>query len=166
MGDVPGSSLPDRSKQKTDVNDHRERGNALYKSGKLIQAIDAYKKACTASPEDARRLSNLSATYFEIGEYDNSIKPAEAAIKLLKSPDDPLRVRLQTRISKAHMHCCRWKEAEEASRKLGATDDDEFNSALKHAIRLERDIETKAPQGMFTYVSNVTQLVPRYMPSM
>ncbi|KAF2494790.1 hypothetical protein BU16DRAFT_540038 [Lophium mytilinum] len=166
MGDARSPSLPNRSKQVTDLTDHRERGNALYKGGKLIQAIDAYKRACSASPEDARPLSNLSASYFETGEYDNSIKSAEAALQLLKSPDDPLRARLWTRISKAHMHADRWKEAEKASRELAVTDDDGLKSALEHAIRVEKDIETRAPQGMFTYASNVTQILPRYMPSM
>jgi Flp pilus assembly protein TadD len=47
----------------------RNRGNDLYRKGLFSEAIKAYFEAKSLNPHDAAPLSNLSAVFFELGNY-------------------------------------------------------------------------------------------------
>jgi tetratricopeptide (TPR) repeat protein len=159
---------------------HRERGNGLYKGGKLLEgnhlqlhlrlkedyltlllaAIDAYRDACATAPEDPRPLSNLSATHFEVGDYRESIKTAQHALTLLHSQSDPLKSRLQTRLAKAYVLRRRYKEAAEV---LDSSEhqDRAMTEAVEHAnSTLEHVGDTS------NYRMKIIDSLPRYLPMM
>ncbi|OCL14552.1 hypothetical protein AOQ84DRAFT_308742 [Glonium stellatum] len=139
---------------------HRERGNGLYKSGKLLEAIDAYRDACAAAPEDPRPLSNLSATHFEVGDYRESIKTAQHALTLLHSRSDPLASRLQTRLAKAYILRRRYKEA------LEALDSSEpQDRAMTDAIE-RTNITLQEVGDVSNYRMKIINTLPRYLPMM
>ncbi|CAG8971364.1 hypothetical protein HYALB_00006913 [Hymenoscyphus albidus] len=80
----------------------REEGNALYKSGNVMQAVPKYRQAAKITPHDPAPLGNISAALVEIGKYENAIAFAERAIKLhkLKLADAESVVKEQEQIKK------------------------------------------------------------------
>ena len=71
----------------------KERGNALFKSGKILDALTTYNQALTKIVTDvsgpgvnykrAVLMSNTSNCLFEIGQYDESIMYANKCIEIL-----------------------------------------------------------------------------------
>ncbi|KAK8064632.1 tetratricopeptide [Apiospora phragmitis] len=81
----------------------RERGNAFYKSGDLIQAESAYNQAVRLALTDPRPLSNASAVKFEMGNYMGAAIFCEKVLKLLQSdPDSDLEQKARVRMGKAY----------------------------------------------------------------
>ncbi|POV94970.1 hypothetical protein PSHT_15912 [Puccinia striiformis] len=68
------------SEVKAQADNHKNEGNALYKSRDFAGAIAAYEKAFSLNP-DTIYLNNLAAVYLEQGEYDQCIKTCERAIE-------------------------------------------------------------------------------------
>lgn len=86
----------------TDSAAARQRGNELYRAGKLAQGLHsqsksrttqeleltmitaekAYEEALRLDPQDAAPLTNLSALKFELGQYDLSVQRIEQALSL------------------------------------------------------------------------------------
>ncbi|POV94353.1 hypothetical protein PSHT_16266 [Puccinia striiformis] len=68
------------SEVKAQADNHKNEGNALYKSRDFAGAIAAYEKAFSLNP-DTIYLNNLAAVYLEQGEYDQCIKTCERAMR-------------------------------------------------------------------------------------
>jgi tetratricopeptide (TPR) repeat protein len=83
----------------------RNRGNDLYRKGLFSEAIKAYFEAKSLNPHNAAPLSNLSAVFFELGNYATSKMFAGRALGLLQSDDDssPKKQRLRSRIARTHV---------------------------------------------------------------
>ncbi|KAF2099743.1 hypothetical protein NA57DRAFT_75247 [Rhizodiscina lignyota] len=99
----------------------RERGNALYKDGKIVEgkyrphiqsrtvadtqlaALNAYMKACTIDPQDAAAAGNLSAANFEMGLYDCTIKDIHRALELSTTGEGPRINRLNARLARTYL---------------------------------------------------------------
>ena len=100
----------------------RKKGNDLYKAGKLKEgtlirktlslrlgglrrypAIASYQIAAALDPDNAAPHSNLSAAYFELGEYSLAASACDAAAKRLIDEEDnaQLKQRLASRKMKA-----------------------------------------------------------------
>ncbi|KAK8016833.1 hypothetical protein PG993_015022 [Apiospora rasikravindrae] len=93
----------------------RERGNAFYKSGDLIQAEAAYNQAIRLAPTDPRPLSNASAVKFEMGNYMGAAIFCEKVLKLLQSnPDPDLEQKVRVRMGKSYMLARRPTQAAKA----------------------------------------------------
>ncbi|KAK8122631.1 hypothetical protein PG984_011301 [Apiospora sp. TS-2023a] len=93
----------------------RERGNAFYKSGDLIQAESAYNQAIRLAPTDPRPLSNVSAVKFEMGNYMGAAIFCEKVLKLLQNDPDPdLEQKVRLRMGKAYMLARRPAQAAKA----------------------------------------------------
>ncbi|KAK8115740.1 hypothetical protein PG984_012242 [Apiospora sp. TS-2023a] len=84
----------------------RQRGNALYKKGKLTDAIKAYTEAWELHKSNYLPLSNLSAAYFETGQYRESVEFANNALQILaETPDsEPPKQKLLVRMTKSLLY--------------------------------------------------------------
>jgi len=85
------------------AEDVRKRGNELYKAGKLPDAVACYKRAAELAPSDAVPLSNLSAAYFELGQYTACRDTCQTALKLLNNGNDVSAQKLHLRSLKASL---------------------------------------------------------------
>jgi hypothetical protein len=56
------------------------------------------------SPENALPQSNLSAAYYETGQYEKCVAAAGAALKLLGDGRTPLHEKLRSRLCFAYLH--------------------------------------------------------------
>lgn len=71
---------PEEAKAKKEADDLKAQGNAAYKQRKFDEAIPLYEKAWETYPKDIAYLTNLSAVYFEMGDYDKAIEVAQKAV--------------------------------------------------------------------------------------
>lgn len=78
----------------------RAQGNDLYKSDKIDQAIPLYLQAAELAPQDAAPLLNLSAAYYETGDYVSCLRASDQALDLLV--DQAKRQKILLRKAKAH----------------------------------------------------------------
>lgn len=76
----PKPSSPPVSSEKSAADEEKNKGNAAYKSRKFDEAILHYSKAWEIY-KDITYLNNLSAAYFEKGDYENSIAEATKAVE-------------------------------------------------------------------------------------
>ena len=63
----------------------KQKGNELYKQQKYHDAIEQYNKALEVSKDDPIILSNRSATYWKLGDYENSLSDAQHCIEVKPS---------------------------------------------------------------------------------
>jgi stress-induced-phosphoprotein 1 len=68
------------SSEKAAADGEKNKGNAAYKSRSFDQAIAHYQKAWDLY-KDITYLNNLSAAYFEKGDYEKSIAEATRAVE-------------------------------------------------------------------------------------
>ncbi|WVR07290.1 hypothetical protein IAU60_004331 [Kwoniella sp. DSM 27419] len=66
---------------KKEAEELKAKGNATYKARKFDEAIELYSKAWEVYPKDVTFLTNLSAVYFEKGEYEKCIETCEKAVE-------------------------------------------------------------------------------------
>ena len=83
-----------------EMSDARNRGNAAYKAGKLLEAINLYGIAHEEDPTDSRPLANRSACWFERGAYDEAAMDSDRALSLVAEGE---RAKLLCRAGKAHL---------------------------------------------------------------
>lgn len=83
----------------------KDRGNALYKDKKFIEAIEAYDEAISIDETNILYLSNKAAVYIEMGDCVKAIALCEEALELGKihrvSYEDKAKV--YQRIASAHV---------------------------------------------------------------
>lgn len=63
-------------------NQHREKGNELFKLGKFPDAIAEFEEALKRNPKDAKSHANKSSCYIKLMEFGLAMKEAEASIAL------------------------------------------------------------------------------------
>jgi tetratricopeptide (TPR) repeat protein len=135
------SQLCIRMTSNTQCDKLRGEGNLLYKMGRLDEgilpysvfamlassntflAIKKYQEAAKhGDPQESAPLRNLSAAYYEIGNYRKCITAAEQALKLIEKvaeEDIPLqKEKLQKRIKKAKDHFQRPPIEEKTHRRI------------------------------------------------
>jgi stress-induced-phosphoprotein 1 len=79
----PGAAQPPPahiSSEKAAADEEKNKGNAAYKARSFDEAIAHYQKAWDLY-KDITYLNNLSAAYFEKGDYDKSIAEATRAVE-------------------------------------------------------------------------------------
>lgn len=109
------------------------------------------------SPENALPQSNLSAAYYETGQYEKCVEAASAALKLLGDGRTPLHGKLRSRLCLAYLHL---QQSEMAAKVAKAVDKqaaeygnlikctEQTNSiyrAFRSAVGLRRDILKELP---------------------
>ncbi|CZT15456.1 uncharacterized protein RCC_12327 [Ramularia collo-cygni] len=80
----------------------RAKGNEAYLAGRVPDAISLYEKAAEAAPDDPAPLSNLSAAFFELGDYNASVKASDHAMAF--SEDESKRQKLYLRKAKSLLY--------------------------------------------------------------
>lgn len=70
-----------RQKKKRSL-EAKERGNALYKEKKLVEALAAYDEAIAIDESNVMFLNNKAAVYIEMGDIDQAISTCEKALEM------------------------------------------------------------------------------------
>ena len=70
----------EEAKAKADALAAKEKGSEYYKQRRFDEAASEFSKAWDLWPKDITFLTNLSAVYFEQGEYDKCIDTCEKAV--------------------------------------------------------------------------------------
>lgn len=96
----------------------RKAGNELYKQNKLDQAVVQYKRAAESDPSDPAPFSNLSATYFELGDYEKSIEATKSALALDGDGNPERAQKLKIRLARSYIYRRQYREAREAAEKV------------------------------------------------
>lgn len=71
----------EEAKAKAEALQLKQKGSALYKDKKFDEAADCFSNAWDLYPKDITFLTNLSAVYFENGDYDKCIETCEKAVE-------------------------------------------------------------------------------------
>ncbi|KAF7949020.1 hypothetical protein EAE96_008196 [Botrytis aclada] len=100
----------------------RKEGNDLYKSGKLLKSIIKYRESVNLVPDNCTPLGNLSAAYFEVGDYTQCIVKARRALQILGESNDNenanLVEKIQQRIKRAELHSFESSELKQLQARL------------------------------------------------
>ena len=64
------------------ANEHREKGNQLFKENKYAEAKAEYDEAIKRNPADAKLFSNRAASLTKLGAYPEALKDLEECLKL------------------------------------------------------------------------------------
>ncbi|EED17045.1 hypothetical protein TSTA_021060 [Talaromyces stipitatus ATCC 10500] len=154
----------------------REKGNALYKRGQLTEAIKAYQEAARrAEPDDYLPWSNLSAAYYEVGNFHESIQCAQQALAICQGHSDDngtksrqtTELKLIPRILRAYLHTHQFDAARQWLHRLAdiqspssADELRQYQGALDHA-----EIVWRAFPDEETYTLQLLAELPRYQSS-
>ena len=126
-----------------------------------ILAIEFYLKARSATPDDARPHSCLSAAWFEVGRYHLCVEATYKAIALSKD-DESRKQRLFLRLAKAHLILRQWSAARSALKKLPSCEE---TRAIAQAVD-DLDGFLDVNQNEFEYRRTLLLCLPRTMPIM
>ncbi|TFY79515.1 hypothetical protein EWM64_g4494 [Hericium alpestre] len=86
----------------------KEKGNVAFKAGQMAKAAELYAKAEKLENKDPVYPSNLSASFYELGDYAGCCDAIFRSWRLMpEEKNDSLAVRLSTRLAKALSHAAR-----------------------------------------------------------
>ncbi|WVO16413.1 hypothetical protein L204_104088 [Cryptococcus depauperatus] len=71
----------EEDKIRKEAEELKAKGNACYKARNFEEAVQLYSKAWDLYPKDVTFLTNLSAVYFEQGDYQKCIEICEKAVE-------------------------------------------------------------------------------------
>ncbi|KAG8458108.1 hypothetical protein KFE25_012768 [Diacronema lutheri] len=100
----------------------KDRGNALFKEGKFVDAIGAYSEAMKRNPKDHVPYSNRAACYQKLMEWQLALKDCDKCIDMC-----PTFVKAHTRKGALHFHLKEYHKALDAyncALKLDGTSDE------------------------------------------
>ena len=124
----------------------------------LILAAQKYQEAVQLAPEDATPLSNLSAVYYEMGLYTESIDSIESALRIPSA--DELRSKLRLRLIRSLLQAQRYDQADETLHEFsGQLDDAVLHSTVSHSRTMSQISKRQA-------MSKIVIQLPRYMPTL
>ncbi|KAK4501165.1 hypothetical protein PRZ48_006971 [Zasmidium cellare] len=118
----------------------RTQGNDLYKAGKFEEAIPLYQESAELAPSDPAPLSNLSAAYFELGNYEASVIASDQALALLE--DQAKKQKVAARKLKSLVYSLNYQSATESLDAVQAGDEKEkINQAVQNAIKSQASVQ-------------------------
>ena len=79
------------------AEEHREKGNELYKNGQFPAALKEYDEGLRRDPKSVAIFSNRCATYIKLMEFNSALKDADMCIEL-----DPKFVKAYARKGTCH----------------------------------------------------------------
>jgi len=77
----PKAPEPEMDSEQKEAEQQKQLGSAAYRQRNFEEAERAFSKAWELWPKDITYLTNLSAVYFEKGDYDRCIEASEKAIE-------------------------------------------------------------------------------------
>ncbi|TKA65542.1 hypothetical protein B0A55_09869 [Friedmanniomyces simplex] len=120
------------------------RGNELYKAGKFAEAIVRYKHAAELAPSEPAPLSNLSAAYFELGNYEACRAASSSALALLDESNLPARQKLFVRQARSSIHHLKFRRANDDVERLTPGKD---RATLKDCLRIQQSSRERVPNA-------------------
>ncbi|CAH0025108.1 unnamed protein product [Clonostachys rhizophaga] len=143
----------------TAADEARQRGNNLYKQGKLRRAETAYLEASRIAPDDARPLSNLAAVYYELAEYANCADTCRASLLLLgKDGGEASADKTRIRLFKALLFS---QKTDEANDVLSQITSGEARKTLE-SLPARASISPQSPSSLLSTRKKLLDRVPRY----
>ncbi|CAJ1436500.1 unnamed protein product [Effrenium voratum] len=91
------------------AEEHREKGNALFKANNMVAAKQEYDEAIRRNPKDAKLYSNRAATFTKLLAYPDALRDLEECLKL-----EPTFVKAYSRKGAAHFFLKEYHKALEA----------------------------------------------------
>ena len=91
------------------AEEHREKGNALFKEGKFAEAKAQYDEAVKRNPTDAKLYSNRAAALTKLIAYPDALRDLDECLKL-----DPSFVKAYSRKGTVHFFMKEYNKALEA----------------------------------------------------
>lgn len=123
----------------------KERGNQLFKEGKIPEAIKEYNEAIARNPEDYILYSNRAACYLKLAEYHLAIKDCEKCIQI-----NPKFVKAYIRKGHAHYFLKEYSKALEVydeGLKL-ESNNQEIIDGINRTIQVMQKPENKKPEDI------------------
>ncbi|TKA67798.1 hypothetical protein B0A55_09923 [Friedmanniomyces simplex] len=142
--------------------DVRKQGNELYKAGKFAEAIVRYKHAAELAPSEPAPLSNRSAAYFELGNYEACYAASSPALALLDESNLPARQKLFLRQARSGIHDLKFRRANDDMERLTPGKD---RATLKDCLRVQHSSRERVPDAKAAHKKIILDL-PRYKPPM
>jgi tetratricopeptide (TPR) repeat protein len=124
-----------------------------------IVALKWYHKAADLSPDDYRAPWNISAVYFEMGDYPNTATYTRRTLELVS--DEAVRQKVLIRKAKAHLHLRKLVKAQAVVECL--LDNDEKRH-LQQAIKCMQTYDTTSSSAKAN--SSLVRSLPYYKPQM
>lgn len=169
---VPASSIMDNKTSQ----DLRVKGNEAYLAGEISDGIHAichpnnpktmltgpaislYREAADLSPTDPAPLSNLSAAFFESGDYHASITASDQSLKLTK--DEAKRQKLYARKAKSFIHSLNYKSALETLKLLDdSVEKARLHTAIQNSLQSRGEVDA---EGALEIQKRLITELPRY----
>lgn len=121
-------------------------------------ALLLYQESADLAPNDPSPLSNLSAAFFEVGDYAASIKASDQALNLTK--DETKRQKLHARKAKSHIHLLNYKNAAETIKLLHSdAEKSKLHETVQIALRSRREYDADRALAM---QGRLNSELPRY----
>lgn len=116
----------------------------VFSAANRTPAERAYTEAAELAPEDPAPLSNLSALYFEKGQYEDAVGNLRNALALSKDapPAGPQIQKLLTRLAKA---CVLLRDLDGAREAIDKLADDASRAELRDALEATESLWTAYP---------------------
>lgn len=128
----------------------------------IIPATGYYHQAVAEDPQDPSPHSNLSAVYYEIGNYRESVKEIHKALDLSGADREGIYRKLATRLAKSHLQLKDVKSAEEVLDRVESLPDLERLHHACHQDRLVSSLDCDEPEEGRR---KVLLQIPRYLPT-
>ncbi|CAG9981361.1 unnamed protein product [Clonostachys byssicola] len=133
----------------TAADEARQRGNNLYKQGKLREAETAYLEASRIASDDARPLSNLAAVYYEL---------ATSLLLLGKDGGEASADKTRIRLCKALFFSQKTDEANDVLSQITSV---EARKTLE-SLPARASISPQSPSSLLSTRKKLLDRVPRY----
>eukprot|EP00775_Hariotina_reticulata_P006906 gene6906-7122_t len=89
------------------AEEFRLKGNALFKEGRLSEALQEWSKGVNLHPSNTLLYNNLSLVYFKMGRFNEAFDAAISGISR-----DPSNAKAWVRLGEAYRACGRWQLAQ------------------------------------------------------
>ncbi|QDZ17555.1 HSP70-HSP90 organizing protein [Chloropicon primus] len=120
--------------------EHRQKGNELFKLGAYESAVDYYTRAVNAEPGNAKALGNRCAAYTMMKSFAKALTDAEYALRI-----EPKWAKLHSRKAVAHFYLKQYDESVDAysSALTLEPSNEEYRSGLEQAKKLAGSAENQ-----------------------
>ena len=140
--------------------DVRKQGNDLYKAGNFLAATECYRRAAELAPSEAAPLSDISAAYYELGDYGACYTTAASALELRSYGTEPARQKLYLRQVRSSIYD---RKLDQARKVVGQLSPGKDRTALEECIWAYKRSMNLMPDSKAAHTKIVLEL-PRYKP--